>query len=83
MAGLVLIFHSTNPAILAREYFYPTPYQHKIRPLIKHCEFILLHKTWNARLDIGLYGQRNQSETVNSTLKRKFVTSQTSREGAA
>ena len=31
-----------------------------------------LHKAWNARLDTDLYGQRSQSETVNSTLKRKY-----------
>lgn len=43
-----------------------------IRPLIKHREFISLQKAWNARLDAELYGQRNQSETVNSRLKRKY-----------
>jgi len=31
-----------------------------------------IHKAWNARLDADLYGQRSQSETVNSTLKRKY-----------
>ncbi len=31
-----------------------------------------LHKAWNARLETDLYGQRSQSETVNSTLKRKY-----------
>jgi len=46
--------------------------QHQIRPLIKHREFTPLHKAWNARLDADLYGQRSQSETVNSTLKRKY-----------
>jgi len=46
--------------------------QHGIRPLIKHREFTPLHKAWNARLDANLYGQRSQSETVNSTLKRKY-----------
>ncbi|ELY77035.1 transposase IS4 family protein [Natrinema pallidum DSM 3751] len=46
--------------------------QHEIRPLIKHREFTSLHKAWNARLDANLYGQRSQSETVNSTLKRKY-----------
>jgi len=43
-----------------------------VRPLIKHREFSSLHKAWNARLDADLYGQRSQSETVNSTLKRKY-----------
>jgi len=47
-------------------------HHHEIRPLVKHREFISLHKAWNARLDTGLYGQRSQSETVNSTLKRKY-----------
>ena len=46
--------------------------QHEVRPLIKHREFTSLHKAWNARLDTDLYGQRGQSETVNSTLKRKY-----------
>jgi len=46
--------------------------QHEVRPLIKHREFISLHKAWNARLDADLYGQRSQSETVNSTLKQKY-----------
>jgi len=46
--------------------------QHEVRPLIKHREFTLLHKAWNARLDADLYGQRSQSETVKSTLKRKY-----------
>jgi len=46
--------------------------KHEIRPLIKHREFTSLHKAWNARLDADLYGQRSQSETVNSTLKRKY-----------
>jgi IS5 family transposase len=46
--------------------------QHEVRPLIKHREFTSLHKAWNARLDADLYGQRSQSETVNSTLKRKY-----------
>ncbi len=35
-------------------------------------EFTSLHRAWNARLDTDLYGQRSQSETVNSTLKRKY-----------
>ncbi len=43
-----------------------------VRPLIKHREFSSLHKTWNARLDADLYGQRSQNETVNSSLKRKY-----------
>ena len=46
--------------------------QHEVRPLIKHREFTSLHKAWNARLNADLYGQRSQSETVNSTLKRKY-----------
>jgi IS5 family transposase len=46
--------------------------QHEVRPLIKHREFRPLQKAWNARLDAGLYGQRSQSETVKSTLKRKY-----------
>ncbi|WP_370518534.1 transposase [Natronomonas sp. CBA1123] len=47
-------------------------HQHEIRPLVKHREFTSLRKAWNARLDANLYGQRSQSETVNSTLKRKY-----------
>ena len=46
--------------------------QHEVRPLIKHREFRPLQKAWNARLDAGLYAQRSQSETVKSTLKRKY-----------
>ncbi|OVE82922.1 IS5 family transposase [Natronolimnobius baerhuensis] len=46
--------------------------ENSIRPLIKHREFSLLQKAWNARLDTELYGQRSQSETVNSRLKRKY-----------
>jgi len=46
--------------------------QHEVRPLIKHREFTSLHKAWNARLDADLYGQRSQSEAVNSTLKPKY-----------
>ncbi|MDB2238761.1 IS5 family transposase [Halorubrum ezzemoulense] len=45
--------------------------QQKVRPLIKHREFTLLHKVWNAQLNADLYGQWSQSETVNSTLRRK------------
>jgi hypothetical protein len=41
-------------------------------PLIKLREFSSLYKAWNARLDADLYGQRNQNETVNSRLKRKY-----------
>ena len=44
----------------------------EIRPLIKHREFSSIHKAWNARLDADLYGQRSQTETVNSRLKRKY-----------
>ena len=43
-----------------------------IRPLNKHREFSTLQKAWNARVDTELYGQRSQSETVNSRLKRKY-----------
>ena len=43
-----------------------------VRPLIKHREFSSLHKAWNARLDVNLYGQQSQNETVNSRLKRKY-----------
>jgi IS5 family transposase len=43
-----------------------------VRPIIKHRAFSSLHKAWNARLDADLYGQRSQSETVNSTLKRRY-----------
>lgn len=50
-----------------------------IRPLIKHREFSNLHKAWNALLDEDLYGQRNQNETVNSTIGRKFDSSVFSR----
>jgi IS5 family transposase len=49
-----------------------TARENDIRPLIKHREFSSLQKTWNARLDADLYAQRNQSETVNSRLKRKY-----------
>ncbi|QFU84460.1 IS5 family transposase [Natronorubrum aibiense] len=43
-----------------------------VRPLIKHCDFSSLQKAWNARLDTELYGQRSQSETVNSRFKRRY-----------
>lgn len=43
------------------------------RPIIKHREFSSLHKAWNARLDADLYGQPNQSETVNSRIERKYA----------
>ena len=43
-----------------------------IRPLIKHREFSSLHKAWNARLEVDLYGQRSQNETVKSRLKRRY-----------
>ncbi|WP_254547192.1 IS5 family transposase [Halomarina pelagica] len=46
--------------------------EENLRPLIKHQEFLSLHKAWNARLDAGPYGQRSQNETVNSRLKLKF-----------
>ena len=43
-----------------------------IRPLIKHREFISLHKAWNARLESDLYHRRNMNETVNAAIKQKF-----------
>lgn len=43
-----------------------------VRPLIKHREFSSLQKVWNARLDTEIYGQRSQSKTVNSRLKRRY-----------
>lgn len=46
--------------------------QYEVHPLIQHREFTSRHKAWNAHLDANLYGQRSQSETVNSTLKRKY-----------
>jgi len=49
-----------------------TARENEIRPLIKHREFSSLQKAWNARIDSDLYGQRSQSETVNSRLKRKY-----------
>ncbi|KXA91366.1 transposase, partial [candidate division MSBL1 archaeon SCGC-AAA259E17] len=50
-----------------------------VRPMIKHREFTPLHRAWNARLDEDLYGQRNQNETVNSTIGRKYDSSVFSR----
>ncbi|KXA91398.1 transposase [candidate division MSBL1 archaeon SCGC-AAA259A05] len=50
-----------------------------IRPLIKHREFTNLHKAWNARMDTKLYNQRNQSESVNSSMGRKYGSYITSR----
>ncbi len=41
----------------------------EMRLLIKHCECLLHHKAWKAQLNAELYGQRSQSETVNSRLK--------------
>lgn len=49
-------------------------HKNTIRPLIKHRTFSSVQQAWNARLDAELYGQRNQSETVNSRLKRKYGT---------
>lgn len=46
--------------------------ERQIRPLLKHREFTPLHKAWNARLDTDLYNQRNMSETVNASIKKKF-----------
>lgn len=43
-----------------------------IRPIIKHREFTGLQKAWNARQDEELYNQRNQNESVNSSIKRKY-----------
>lgn len=46
--------------------------EEEVRPLIKHQEFSSLHKAWNTWLDTDLYGQRNQNEALNSSLKRKY-----------
>ncbi|WP_254280632.1 IS5 family transposase [Haloarcula marina] len=43
-----------------------------VRPLIKHREFSSLQKAWNVRIDADLYGQRSQTESVNSRLKRTY-----------
>jgi IS5 family transposase len=43
-----------------------------VRPVVRHREFSGRHKAWNARQDEAVYGQRAQSETVNSTIKRRF-----------
>lgn len=34
--------------------------------------FTPLHEAWNARLDTGLYHQRNANETVNAAVEQKF-----------
>ncbi len=41
-----------------------------VRPLIKHREFRPIDCAHNAHIDGSLYGQRAQSETVFSTIKR-------------
>ncbi len=46
--------------------------ENSIRPLIKHREFSALQKAWNTRLETDPYGQRSQSKTVDSRLKRKY-----------
>lgn len=51
----------------------------RIRSLIKHREFTSLHKAWNARIDDDLYGQRNQNESVNSAIGRRYDSSVFSR----
>jgi len=43
-----------------------------IRPAVRHRELTPLHKAWNARQEDGVCGQRAQSETVDSTIKRRF-----------
>lgn len=43
-----------------------------IRPLIKHREFGPLQKAWNARMSKELYNQRNQCESVRSSISRKY-----------
>ena len=46
--------------------------QQEIHPLVKHREFTSFHNESNVRLNANLYGQRSQSETVNSSLRRKY-----------
>lgn len=43
-----------------------------IRPLIKHREFRPIQKAWNARMSKELYNQRNQCESVRSSISRKY-----------
>jgi IS5 family transposase len=43
-----------------------------IRPLIKHREFRTIQKAWNARMKKELYNQRNQCESVRSSISRKY-----------
>ena len=43
-----------------------------IRPLIKHREFRPIQKAWNARMKKELYNQRNQCESVRSSISRKY-----------
>ena len=43
-----------------------------IRPLIKHREFRPIQKAWNARISKELYNQRNQCESVRSSISRKY-----------
>ena len=43
-----------------------------IRPLIKHREFGPIHKAWNTRMSKELYNQRNQCESVRSSISRKY-----------
>lgn len=42
------------------------------RPLIKHREFRPIQRAWNARMSKRLYNQRNQCESVRSSISRKY-----------
>ena len=44
-----------------------------VRPLIKHREFTALDKAHNARIKKDDYNQRVKTETVNSSIKRKYT----------
>ena len=54
-----------------------------VRPLIKQREFGVQDKAANARIDDGLYNQRNKVETVNSSIKKTFGDDLSSRERSA
>ena len=43
-----------------------------IRPLIEHREFRPIQRAWNARMSKELYNQRNQCESVRSSISRKY-----------
>lgn len=45
----------------------------KIRPLIPHREFMNKQKYWNSLMNKKLYNKRSISETVNSSIKRKYT----------